>query len=212
MLAQDLMTKSPVTVNEQSSVKHAVELMVRHGISGLPVVNDEGVTSGMLTEGDILKRSELNRALVVPDNPDDDFYRSYVQAHATMVADCMSRDLASVPPSASLAQVVGLMRNKGVKRLPVIDNGTLVGIVSRKDVFKAITPSRENVASGGDALRLALSTRLRSELGIDLGTFDLRINGSLAEISGNPFSEYQRKAMRVVAESISGLSGIKIAN
>ncbi|CAN7660246.1 CBS domain-containing protein [Rhizobium sp. LjRoot30] len=210
MIAQDLMTKSPVTVNEQSSVKRALELMVKHGISGMPVIGDQGTISGMLTEDDILRRSELNASLSLPEKPDNEFYRRYVKAHGAMVSDCMSRQLVSVPPNASVAVVAGLMRDKGVKRIPVIDSGTLVGIVSRKELFKAIATSRDNVASGGDALRLALSTRLKAELGMDPEAIEMRINGSVAEIHGKSFSEDLKHAIRVVAENVSGLSGVKI--
>jgi CBS domain-containing protein len=209
MLVQEFMTQRPIFVSANTSIKHAIQLMLEHKVSGLPVIGDDGQVVGMLTEGDLLSRSVFNLGpQSPPEDPDDSFFEDYVRTHGTTVADSMTKDVISVSPQQSLADVAALARNHKIKRLPVLQSGRLVGIISRSDIIRAVTADRDAVAKGDVALRLAVLTRLQSELGLAADRLALEVKNSIVEISGPVPSPAQRRAMQVVAESVAGVAGL----
>ncbi|MGF9691342.1 CBS domain-containing protein [Rhizobium sp. 0TCS1.26] len=209
MLVRDFMTARPVYVSPDTSIKHAIQLMLDHNVSGLPVIGDDDHVVGMLTESDLLSRSVFNAGRQSPpDNPDNAFFENYIRTHGTTVSDCMTREVISVSPQQSLADVAALARTHGIKRLPVLQSGKLVGIISRRDILRAITADRDAVANGDLALRLAVSTRLRSELGLAPDQLAVEVRDSVVEVSGPAPSPALKRAIQVVAESVAGVAGI----
>lgn len=114
MKAEDVMTTSVVTVTEQQSKQQAARLLAQHRISGLPVVNEEGVVVGVVTEFDVISKEGQN------------------------VGQIMSRGVISVTPDTDLEVVRHILVNERIKRLPVLDSGRLVGIVSRADLVRQV--------------------------------------------------------------------------
>lgn len=209
MLARDLMTTSVVHISPAASLRHAIRMMIDNDISGLPVIDDGGALCGMLTEGDILNRHEFNLApKAAPDADDPAFFENYVRTHGLKVEDCMSRKVISVSPEAALAEVVALMRLHAVKRIPVLDHGVLVGIVSRRDVLKTNIAAPDVIARGDDALQLAVATRLLTELGLGKERIEVRVRDSVVEITGQIASDAQREAIRILTASIAGVGGV----
>jgi CBS domain-containing protein len=209
MLVQDFMTSRPICVSANTSIKHAIQLMLDHKVSGLPVIGDEGQVVGVLTEGDLLSRSVfILGPQSPPKDPDNTFFETYVRTHGTTVGDSMTKDVISVSPQQSLADVAALARQHGIKRFPVLTSGRLVGIISRSDIIRAVTANRDAVAKGDAALRLAVLTRLQSELGLEADRLSLEVRNSIVEISGPAPSLAQRRAMQVVAESVAGVAGL----
>jgi len=209
MLAKDLMTTSVVHISPAASLRHAIRMMIDNDISGLPVIDDGGALCGMLTEGDILNRHEFNLApKAAPDADDPAFFENYVRTHGLKVEDCMSRKVISVSPEAALAEVVALMRLHAVKRIPVLDHGVLVGIVSRRDVLKTDIAAPDVIARGDDALQLAVATRLLTELGLSKERIEVRVRDSVVEITGQIASDAQREAIRILTASIAGVGGV----
>ncbi len=115
--AKDIMTTKVVTVKPSTSVADAARLLVRRKISGVPVVDEKDKTKvvGILTEADLLAASP----------------------EAKTVADVMKKRVVSVSPDTSVDEIAEILVKKKIKRVPVIDAGKLVGIVSRIDVLKA---------------------------------------------------------------------------
>ena len=114
MNVSEIMTTNVITVREEAAVEDAARLLARHRISGLPVVNPSGALTGVVTEYDFL-----------------------VKRGAT-VADIMSRGVISVSPETDAEEVAHLLANRRVRRVPVLDGGRLVGIVSRSDLVRQI--------------------------------------------------------------------------
>lgn len=115
--AKDIMTAKVVTVTPSTSVADAARLLVRKKVSGVPVVDEKDKTKvvGVLTEADLLAAPPT----------------------AKTVADIMKKRVVSVCPDTSVDEIAGILVKKKIKRVPVIDAGKLVGIVSRIDVLKA---------------------------------------------------------------------------
>ncbi|MDE2006331.1 MAG: CBS domain-containing protein, partial [Rhodospirillales bacterium] len=155
MIARDVMTRNVISVAPDATVAEAVELMLERGISGLLVVDGSGMLAGIVTEGDLLRRDELGterrrswwlRLIASPGRQAGDFTRT----HGRKVADVMTHDVLSVDANAPLADIVALMEEHRIKRVPVLEADRVVGVVSRADLLRALSvvarERRESVA------------------------------------------------------------------
>ena len=156
MKAHDVMTWGAITVEPEASVARAVRLMLQNNISGLPVIDSKGELVGMVTEGDFLRRGELGTQrqrprwlefLLGPGR----LAAEYVQAAGQKVAQVMTPEVKTITPETPLEEVVRLMEHHRVKRLPVVQDGKLVGIVSRADLLHALgSVARDLKSAAGD--------------------------------------------------------------
>jgi len=126
-----------------ATLLEAAKIMVQSRVSGLPVIDAEGSLVGMISEGDLIRRAELgaigrpaNRliAFLSPGRAAHD----YVRTHGLSVSEVMAGDVISASPDTSLADVAEAMEANQIKRLPVMKDGQLVGIVSRADLLRAL--------------------------------------------------------------------------
>ena len=137
-LVKDLMTPQVVTIGPATPFKEIVARLANHRVSAVPVVDDDGLVLGVVSEADLLLKEEF------PD-PDADIPLFWTnrrrlerdRAAATTARDLMSIAVVSIAPDATVAEAARRMHTAGVKRLPVLDEGgRLVGIVSRADLLK----------------------------------------------------------------------------
>ncbi len=122
----DFMTPCPVTVTPEMSVLQAVEVMLRHDVSGTPVVDAQQRLVGIITERDCIRVT---------------VQAGYFDQSAGRVSEYMSRQLSCVQPKENLMDVAVRFIDEPFRRFPVVDNGKLVGIIGRKDVLRAIQHS-----------------------------------------------------------------------
>ncbi|MEQ1900257.1 MAG: CBS domain-containing protein, partial [Devosia sp.] len=169
MKVGEVMNRNVITVMPGHSIHHAARIMLEQRISGLPVV-DAGVVVGIISEGDLLRRVEFGQPKTPGANWDratspEGVARDYVRSHSWKVADVMSKAPATATEDMDLADAAALMAARGIKRLPVIRDGRLVGLVSRADFLQVIASApTETQAQGDQAIELAARTRL-SEIG-----------------------------------------------
>jgi CBS domain-containing protein len=143
MKAKDVMSAEVVTISFKATVFEAAKLMLDRRISGLPVVNDEGHLVGVVTEGDFLRRTEIGTELhpwLRSPGSESNFqlYCEFFKSHGRHVEDIMSRDVVRVFENTPLAEVAALLELKRIKRVPVMRNGEMMGIVSRADFLRAL--------------------------------------------------------------------------
>ncbi|HLJ34157.1 MAG TPA: CBS domain-containing protein [Ktedonobacteraceae bacterium] len=112
MRAEEVMTTKVITVTEQQTKQQAARLLSKHRISGLPVVNGENVVVGVVTEYDVISKE------------------------GKTVGEIMTRGVISITPDTELEEVRHILVNERIKRLPVLDQGRLMGIVSRADLVR----------------------------------------------------------------------------
>ena len=117
MIARDIMTTKVCTIRPEASAQEAAQLLTQKRISGLPVVNPDGRIIGIVTEADII--SKVNR-------------------EGLRVADIMSHEVIMVDEETSVSEIASLLSKRQIKRVPVVHNGMLVGIVSRADIVHAV--------------------------------------------------------------------------
>jgi CBS domain-containing protein len=132
--ASDIMTVGAATVRESDTLSRAVELLTDHRISALPVLDDEGKLTGILTEGDFLRLSGFHLATVLG-RPLEARRR---ELEGSLVREVMTHDCVTTEPDASLYDVVELMDQRELKRLPVVADGKVIGLLSRSDLLRAL--------------------------------------------------------------------------
>lgn len=142
MNVKAIMTTDVVVTTPQTPLKDAAELLAEHGVSGMPVLADDGAVVGVLSEADILAkqhvRADVRRRLRRPAPADPKF-----RAHT--VGDAMTAPALTTPPFASVSTAAGRMLDHGVNRLPVVQHGRLVGIVTRADLVRAFVRTDEEI-------------------------------------------------------------------
>ena len=120
------MKRDLVTFSPETTVLAAIRILLENKISGAPVVDDTGWIVGMLSEYDCLKPNLIS---------------SYHNDMGTLVKDCMSTEIVTIKSHISLTEAAEKFLDKGVRRLPVVENKKLIGQISRRDVLEAINNS-----------------------------------------------------------------------
>ncbi|WEX86384.1 CBS domain-containing protein [Sinorhizobium garamanticum] len=211
MRADEIMTTNVATISTASSVHHAIETMVTKGLSGLPVIDDDGAVAGMLTEGDLLRRIELGtgRGVAAAESALVDLDR-YIRGNSWRISDLMSTEVFTVGRDAPIGAVAELMFKHKIKRVPVVQNGVLVGIISRVDLLRAIVDvPGEGTVRGDEALAVAIRARLRSDLGLDPERIKVSVEACHVVLEGKVKSEMERRAIKVLMENINGVEGYR---
>jgi CBS domain-containing protein len=141
MNAQDVMTTWVATIGENATVREAAKLMAERKVSALPVLDAEDRIIGIVSEGDLVRRAELGTEtagswwLVALAK---DAAADYRKTHGRTMHDVMTHPVVSVRPTTPLREVAELMEKHRIKRVPVLDAGRLVGIVSRADLVRSL--------------------------------------------------------------------------
>jgi CBS domain-containing protein len=139
MRATDVMTTHVITVDPDATVRDLATLLAERGISGAPVVGQDGRLVGIISEGDLLHRAEIGTARRHRerrrswwlDHFASDLARDYVKSHGRTVKDIMTRDVVTVSEDTDLGDVAALLEARRIKRVPVMREGKVVGIISR---------------------------------------------------------------------------------
>jgi len=206
MQAKDIMTTEVVSISPSANVRHAVSIMLQHGISGLPVVNDEGRVCGMLTEGDLLLRREIRispRSSRLSEVMSDSELERYISSHGWSVADVMSPDVIVALPDSEVSEISESLQAHRIRRLPIVENGRLVGIVSRRDILAIILDAPGIALPREDeSIRLAVRTRLRSDLGLTPQKVQVFVKNGEVTLEGQVDSDLKRRAVCVLIESL----------
>ncbi len=217
MLVKDLMTVNPVTVTPDSLLIDAARLMLDLRLSGLPVVDAAGTLVGIITEGDLLRRPELGTtgkpwpwlmAFLMPARSAGD----YAHTHTRHVREAMSGTVVSASSDMELGTAVKLMLKHRIKRLPVIADGKLVGVISRSDLLRALakqlTPP-EGSNPGPEAIKAHIKATLAEQSWAPTTGIHIEVSGNSVILEGYVFNDEERKALRVVAENTPGVKYVQ---
>jgi CBS domain-containing protein len=215
MRVSDVMTRNVVSIRPDDTILGAARLMLQNRISGLPVVDAEGGLVGMVTEGDFLRRTEIdtNRRrpkwiefVLGPGRLAEEF----THTSGRKVEEVMTQDPVTVGEDASLATAVELMERKRVKRLPVVRDGKIVGIISRANLVRAIVSSAEEskaLASGDAAIRDQILAAFVAQPWAP--RIDVTVKDGVVDLWGTITDDRERKACVVVAENVSGVKKVR---
>lgn len=212
MKAKDIMTSRVISITPDHSVGDAARIMLANRISGLPVCDADHRLVGMLTEGDLLQRAELSpsfwfgrdQSTAAPPPADD-----YVKRHGWRVGDVMSRHVITINESTPADRIAAIMVANDVNRVPVMRGKTVVGIVSRQDLLRAVASyAPDEIATGDRALRRAILGRLCEDVGLERELIDVAVTDGKAFLWGQVAEEAKREAAGAAAASIAGVNGV----
>jgi len=217
MQAQDIMARDVLTVMPSTRIDVALDLMLQRKVSGLPVLNNDGTLVGILTEGDLLRRTETGTGdrhrsrlltfLIGPGKEADEF----VHSNSRVVADLMTPSVVSVAEAAPLDQVVALMEKKRIRRVPVVRDGKLVGIISRADLLRALAQKlagEAQVPTTDAGIEKALFDKLAGSSWSAASNVGVTVKDGVVTLNGFVYDERARAALRVAAENTPGVTGV----
>jgi CBS domain-containing protein len=223
MRAMDVMTTNVITVEPNTSVQELATLLSERGISGVPVVDSDNRLVGVATEGDLLHRAETGTERRIQRRrsrwldtfvSDQEAARDYVKAHGRVVREIMTRDVISVSDTTELADIATLLETKRIKRVPVLRDGKLVGIVSRANLVRALAMTKSEPAIQADSddqtIRQKLITELTGQEWVHMWAADIIVRDRVVHLwFSDDRSEEERQAVRVAAENIPGVRHVE---
>ncbi|HEY0419649.1 MAG TPA: CBS domain-containing protein, partial [Acetobacteraceae bacterium] len=184
-----------------------------------PVVDDKGVVVGLLSEGDLLRRAELGT------EKKRGSWRSfftgtatlagdYVREHGTMAQDLMTRDVIAVQRDTDLAEIADLMESRCIKRVPVLDGGRLVGIISRSNLLRALASLGDaapasTVATDDSAISAALNAELAHQSWRQRTENSVVVSNGVAHLWGVVWSREESRALEIAAAGVPGVRDVQ---
>jgi CBS-domain-containing membrane protein len=185
--------------------------MLERAVSGLPVVDGVGALLGMITEGDLLRRTELGSGIaersLIAATDKNAALRAYIKSNAWSVADVMSTPAIAVADVTPVDEIASTMLNKSIKRVPVLSEGRLVGIVSRADLLRVIAwVEPERAILGDEALCRSVKARL-SVQGLLTDRPELTVSNCVVHLWSGNLTQAERDVIRITAEGTPGTAG-----
>jgi CBS domain-containing protein len=211
------MTTSIVTVNPDTQVYKIARLLLQHHISAVPVVDDRGRVMGMVSEGDLMRRSESGTEgriawwLDLLAGPEERA-RMYLKSHGLTARDVMTRNVITADENTPLEKIATLLERNHIKRVPVLRRGKLVGIASRANLLHGL------VARGGKGANAASqsTTRIRNgvmaefrRMGLRTDLVNVVVADGIVQLWGWVESATQRKALALAARRVTGVKSVK---
>jgi CBS-domain-containing membrane protein len=215
MKARDVMISPVITVKPYSSVREVAKNFLERRISAVPVVDDQGKLVGIVSEGDLMHRSEAGTerqrpwwllALI----GDETLAAEYVKAHGRKVADVMTRNVITATPDSPLHEIAALLEKNSIKRVPIVKDGQLVGIVTRANLIQAVASARKelDVPLSDLTIRDKLLAHLKAQPWAHTSLLNVTVTDGIVDLWGITNSETEKKAIRVVAESTPGVRAV----
>ena len=218
MNAEDIMTSKVITVTPETPVGKVAALLSEHRISAVPVV-DNGQLVGIVSEADLLHRYEIGTDCALNGDPwwmrlfsADRSPAEYVKSHARQVRDIMTREVTTVAPDTALAEIASLLEKRRIRRVPVVDEGRLMGIVSRSDLVRALASmigsGRKTGPITDAAIRSLVLAELRRQTWWWPELSNVTVQEGIVTFGGVIESENERTAARVAAETVPGVRNV----
>jgi CBS-domain-containing membrane protein len=217
MRAKDVMTSPFVTVGPDATVQEIATLLIERRVSGVPVLDQGERVVGIVSEGDLLRRvehaDERHRSwwLRLLSDPATDA-AEYVKTHGRRAADVMTRDVVTVGVDTPLHEIAALLEERRIKRVPVVQDGRLVGIVSRANLLHGLAawPVAAPAPTIDDqAIRATILTTLRVEVGGMTKFVNVVVSQGVVDLWGATDSSEVKRAIRVAAENAPGVREVR---
>ncbi|CAE6752386.1 CBS domain-containing protein [Paraburkholderia aspalathi] len=218
MRALDIMTPSVVTATPDMTIHDAARLFVDNRISGMPVVDANGQVVGIVSQGDLLHRVETGTCHgkrswwleLLSSSPRGEAAR-YVKEHGHVVGDVMCDRVISIPEDMPFQQIADLMERRHLKRVPVLKDGKLVGIVSRSNLIRAlasVAPAVDSASHDDASLREAIVMEMHGQRW-GLPKQGVLVTDGVAHLWGVIESEEEKRAIRIAAEGVPGVKRVE---
>ena len=229
MLARDVMTVKVVTVLEDTPVEEIARTLLRQRISAVPVIDLEDQIVGIVSEGDLVGRPSAG------EDRDDSWWlsgilepeeraRKYAKARGLLAKDVMTTPVITATEDDSVRALAATLEKSRVKRVPIVRNGRLVGIVSRANLLHGLAafpePTAEGEASAREpakppspvvsdarAIRASILNKVHNEIGVR-GSINVIVSDGTVDLWGGVETEAERQAVRAAAENTPNVTSV----
>jgi CBS domain-containing protein len=214
LTATDVMTREVVSVGPDTPVRAIAELLYTRRISGVPVL-EEGRLIGVVSEGDLIGHAaaigEQRRSWWLGAFMDDSVSaRDYAKTHGRTARDVMTSAVITISEEATLAEIARTLERHRIKRVPVLREGKLVGIVSRGNLLQGLATAEVQPPATVDdhTIRDRLIVELRRQAWAHLSPDAIAVENGIVRLSGIVQTEDERRALRIAAENTAGVKGV----
>ena len=201
---RDVMTSPVVTVRRETPLKDVARLLIDHGVSGVPVVDDAGAVVGVISEGDFLVKEQgaeeiRHRRLARLFGESREARALLEKVEARTAGEAMTSPAITVAPGSAIRDGAALMTRRSVNRLPVVDDGRLVGIVTRADLLRAY------LRTDAELERVVRHDVILRMMWLDPAAFEITVRNGEASIAGNV---ERRSTAEIIEASVRMVPGI----
>jgi CBS domain-containing protein len=216
MKAADVMVRNVITVGPDACVQDVAHTLLTARISGVPVVGPNGELVGIVSEGDLM-RVEAGTGRRRPwwlaiFTGKEALAMEFIREHSRKVADVMTREVITAAPDTPLWKVANLLEKNAIKRVPIVEGGKVVGIVSRANLLQALASlsKRVELATGADdsQIRDKVLTQLNAEPWTRPLLINVIVQDGTVELWGIVDSASEKKAVRIAAEVTPGVRAV----
>ena len=213
MQARDVMVGGVISIGPDIPVRIAANAMVSNCVSALPVIDIYAKLVGIISEGDLIRRVEIGTerhpsgAGETP-MPSDSLAREFVRSRAKRVSDVMTREVITAQPETSLREIANMMERHSIKRVPIVENERVVGIVSRANLLQVLARVNDTDWVESDRVlhqRFVDSIKDQPWAG---RPFNIIVNDRYADLWGFVYSMDEKTAVRVAAEATPGIESV----
>ena len=216
MQAKDIMTSKVVSVRPDATVAEVAQLLLQRNISAVPVVDADGRLVGLLSEGDLIRRSEIGTErkrswwLDILTG-EGEKAGDYVRAHGRHARDVMTTEVVTVSESTDVAAIATLLEEKRIKRVPVVRDDRVVGIVSRSNLLQGLVArgAQPAVARSDTDIRTQVVSELDDLSWLHPTQLNVIVADGVVDVWGYVETADQKKALRVAIENVGGVKGVK---
>lgn len=218
MRAMDIMTSEVVTVGEDASVQRVAKLLAERGISAVPVVDSKNRVIGMVSEGDLLHRMETGTERrrswwLDMMSSTAKLAGDYIKSHSGKVKDVMTEDVISVTETTPVADIAVMLEANRIKRVPVLRDGKLVGIVSRANLVRALAMTIDDPSSRSElddrSIREKLLAELKAQKWAEVAPANVTVKDGVVHLWSSYLSEQEKRALVVAAENTPAFGASK---
>jgi CBS domain-containing protein len=209
------MTRSVITTTPDTPLAEAAKTMVDRRISALPVVAGDALV-GIVSEGDLLRRAEIgtecsHRGWLGFWLSNDRLATDYLKQHGRTVQDVMTRLVVTVDPSTDIAEIARTLETEHIKRVPVVEDGKIVGIVSRANIVQALASSGPGslppVPHEDADLQNEINDRMSRERWCSRAS--ALVKNGVVDLWGFVDTEKERRALVTLAETVPGVRKVE---
>lgn len=215
MKAKHIMTTNVISVLPQATIKEIANVLLTHHLSGVPVIDGSNRLVGMVSEGDLMSRSELGTErprswwLGALCRSEDSELKDFIRSHGRCAEDVMTRGVTTVTEDSELADIARLLESQRIKRIPVVRDGAVVGIVSRANLIQQLAVGGAISDQGDDeSIRKAIDNLSRSTGWMTHGNLNATVRAGMVEMWGWVESEAERRAIRLAVGEIPGVRDV----
>lgn len=213
MQARDVMVSGVISLGPDIPVQVAANAMVSNCVSALPVIDICAKLVGIISEGDLIRRVEIGTDKRHPDgagetSSTDSMAKEFVRSRAKRVSDVMTREVITAQPETSLREIANLMETHSIKRVPIVQDGRVVGIVSRTNLVQVLArASNQNWVEGDRVLHQRFMDSIKDQPWADR-PFNIIVKDRCADLWGFVYSMDEKIAVRVAAEATPGIESV----